>query len=283
MVMNLYILFSVSLPLAILDLIQFLLFAGKKDRLKINKPNVIRFVISIVLMLLATNFIRPVAPNVAVNLALHIAVYVIILILVYRITIQYAVLSVAFTMLIYSTIENAYVPYIVAYISKGWDNFGKQYMLYPIYTLPNFICCIIVIRFLWKYEILMISKINKNFYKLFIYTTLILILVEYILFFLFYTYFDKMPLAHQIAFSVTLLLMSIGLNLLVLRLIHKAVVGLVQKGYDQYSDLEEAVKYAFVEIQKMLKEKNYDGANNFLDEIMNKEEEKITKIPKNRR
>lgn len=272
--MNLYILFLVSLPEAFLSLIQFLLFTGEKGKLKINKPNIIRFAISLALMLVASNYIRPNAPNVAVNMALHIVAYVIILILVYRMNVPYAILGVAFTMMIYSTIENAYVPYIVAYISKGWDNFGKQYMLYPIYSLPITICRIIVIWFLWKHEILMISKINKSFHKIFIYTTLILILVEYFLFFLFDTYFDKMPLTHQIAFSVTLLLMAIGVNLLVFKLIYKAIVGLVQKGYAQYSDLEDAAKYAFNEIQKMLKEKNYDGANGLIDEIMDNEEHK---------
>jgi hypothetical protein len=272
--MNIYILFLVSLPEAFLSLIQFLLFSGEKDKLKINKSNIIRFVISLVLMLVASNYIRPVSPNVAVNMALHIIAYVIILILVYRINIPYAVLCVAFTMMIYSTVENAYIPYIIAYISKGWDNFGKQYLLYPIYSLPITLCRIIIIWFLWNHEILMVSKINKSFHKIFISTTLVLILTEYFVLFIFYTYFDKMALAHQIGFSITLLVMAIGLNLLVFRLIHKAVVGLIQKGYAQYSDLEDAAKYVFTEMQKMLKEKNYDGANNIIDEIMGNEEQK---------
>lgn len=273
-IMNLYILLLVSLPEAFLSLIQFLLFVGEKDKLKVNKPNIIRFAVSIILMLIATNFIRPIAPNVAVNMALHVVAYIIILILIYRINIRYATLGVSFSMLVYSTVENAYVPYIVAYISKGWDNFGKQYMLYPIYSLPIFICMIIVIWFLWKHEILLVSKINKSFHKLFIYTTIILILAEYFLFFLFDSYFDKMPLAHQIVFSVVLLLMSIVLNLLVFKLIYKAVIELVQKSYANYSDLEDAAKYAFSIIHKMLQEEDYNGANNLINEIMGKEEHK---------
>lgn len=273
-VMNIYILFLVSLPEAFLSLIQFLLFAGEKDKLKINKPNIIRFIISLVLMLVASNYIRPISPIVAVNMVLHIVAYVIILILVYKIKIPYAILGIAFTMMIYSTIENAYVPYIVAYISKGWDNFGKQYMLYPIFSLPITLCRIIVICFLWKHEMLMISKFNKSFHRIFIFTTLILILVEYLLFFLFDTYFDKMPLVHEIAFSITLLVTALGLNLLVFRLIHIAVVGLIQKGYAQYSDLEDAARYAFTEIQIMLSEKNYDAATELIDDIMCKDEYK---------
>ncbi len=274
MVMNLYILFFVSLPLAILDLAQFLLFAGKKDRLKINSPNVIRFVISVILMLVATCFIRPAASSVPVSMTLHTIVYVIILILVYRINIQYAILGVIFTMLLRSTIENAYFPYIIAFTSKGWANFQQQYLLYPLYTIPDFISSIIVIWFLWKYEFFMITKINKSLHKIFIYTTLVLLSVEYYFLFLFFTYSDKMPLAHQISFSITLLVMATGLNLLIFRLIYKVVIGLVQKGYAQYSDLEDAAKYAFVEIQKMLKEKNYSGASNLIDEIVGKEEQK---------
>lgn len=276
-IMNVYILLLVSLPEAFLSLIQFLLFAGKKDKLKINKPNIIRFVISIVLMLGASNYIRPAAPNVAMNMALHITAYVVIITLIYRLNVPYAILGVAFTMLIYSSIENAYLPYIVAYISKGWGNLEKQYMLYPVFALPNTICRIIIVWFLWKYEIFIVTRINKSFRKMFMYTTLILILVEYILFFLFNTYFDIMPLTHQIAFSITLVLMALGLNLLVFRLMHKVVVGLVQKGYEQYTDLEDAAKYAFNEIQKLVKEKDYNGVDMLVDKIMGNENYKITK------
>lgn len=228
-------------------------------------------------MLTATCFIRPVAQSVAVSMTLHIAVYIIILLSVYRINIQYAILGVIFALLIRSTVENAYFPYIIAFASKGWANFQQQYVLYPLYTIPDFLSSIIVIWFFWKYEIFMIFKINRSFHKLFLYTTSILLSVEYLFYYLFYAYSDKMPLAHQIVFSTAMLVMTLGLNLLIFKLIHKAVVGFVQKGYTQYSDLEEAAKYAFIEIHKMLKDKNYDGAINFIDEIIGKEEQKSIK------
>jgi hypothetical protein len=68
--------------------------------------------------------------------------------------------------------------------------------------------------------------------------------------------------------------MAVGLNLLIFKLIYRVIVGLVQKGFSQYTDLEEAAKYAFVEVQNMLMVKNYDEANNFIKEILGREEQK---------
>ncbi len=273
-VINLYILLLVSLPLAVLDLAQFLLFAGSKNRLMINRPNVIRYAAAVFLMLMASLILRSISPNVPINMLLHIIAYIVILLLVYRIKFQYAVLGVAFTMLIYSTIDNITSPFLITYISSGWENFKDHFILYPIYSIPNFICSILVIRLLWKYELLMISKINRNFHRLFINTTLLLIFVEYFFCFVFYTYSSKMSLVHQIAFSVALLLMTVCLNLLIFVLFHKTIVGLVQKGYANYTDLEESARFAFSEIQKLLNDKNYDEAINFIDELIEKEEKK---------
>ena len=274
MIINFYILFLVSLPLAVLDLAQFLLFTGNKNRLMLNKANIVRFAAAVFLMLIATYLIRSISPNVPINMLLHIIAYVIILLLVYRMNFQYAVLGVAFTMLIYSTIDNVTFPYIIKYFSKGLENFENQFVLYPLFTLPNFICSIIVIRLLWKYEIHMLSKINSSFHKLYIKTALILIVIEYFLSFIFNNNSSEMSLGHQITFSAALLLLTVCMNLIIFNLYHKTIIGLVQKGYANYLDLEESARFAFTEIQKMLYEKNYEEAINFIDELMEKEENK---------
>ncbi len=266
MVMNIYILMLVSLPEAFLNLILFLLFSGNKDRLKVNKPNVIRFIATLVLMLVATNFIRPAAPNVAVNMVLHILAYFVIILIIYRINIRYALLGICFTMLIYSTVENAYVPYIMIY-TKGIAKFAGHYMMYPVYSLPTRICQLLAICLLYKYEILLVTKISKKFHTLFILNTLVLTVIEYSLLFLYLTYFDKMLLAHQIAFSATIFIMVTGLNFLVFSLIYNAVTVLVQRGYDKYAELEEDAIFALNTIKGMLRNKEVDEAVNLIDKL----------------
>jgi hypothetical protein len=264
-------LFLVSLPEAFLSLILFLLFAGEKEKLKFNVSNIIRFIGSLVLMLLASEFIRPKAPNVIVNMALHLLAYIIIILVVYRIKLSYAILSVGFAMLIYATAENAYVPYIVAYVYKGMDNFATGYLMYPVYSLPIRIAQLIAIWFFWKHETLLVTRINKRFHKDFIVSTLMLLLVEYFFLFLFYTYYEIMPLAHQIAFSIALCTMSIMFNLLVFRLVYNAVYGIVNSGYKHYLEFEEDVKNVLNEIQTLLKENKAYEAIKLINELNDKD------------
>lgn len=271
MVMNGYILLFVSLPEAILNIIIFLLFAGKKESLKINKPNAIRFVITLGLMLASSAFIRPKAPNVAVNMCVHLIAYVAIIVIVYKINIQYAFLSVGLAMLTYSTVENAYTPYVIVYLLKGMENFPKEYLMFPIYSLPIRISQLIVIWFLWKHEILLVTKMDKRFHTNFIFTTLILILVEYFFVFIFYTYYEIMPLHHQIVFSIALCVMAIAFNLLIFKLVYNAVYGIVKKSYTYYSELEDNVRHAFNEIRRMLKDNNVEEAIKLIDELNGKE------------
>lgn len=271
MVMNIYILMLVSLPEAFLNLMLFLLFSGNKDKLKVNKQNVIRFIAALILMLVATNFIRPAAPNVAVNIVLHMLAYLIIMLIIYRVNVRYALLSICFTVLIYTTVENAYASYIVVYISKGMENFANQYMLYPVYSMPTRICQLIAVCLLYKYDLLLVTKINKKFHTLFILNTLVLIVLEYFFLFLYLTYFNNMPLTHQIAFSCAIFVMAIGLNLLVFMLIYNAVTVLVQRGYDKYAELEEDAIFALSTIRNMLDNKEVDEAVRLIDKLTDKD------------
>jgi hypothetical protein len=270
MVMNLYILFFVSLPEAFFNEIVILIFAGAKDKLKVNKPNILRFAASMVLVLTASWLIRPIAPNVVVNMALHIVAYVLINTLIYRLNIKYSIMSVAFALLCYITINITFIPYIVKFIYGGMKGFANAYYLYPLFSLPMWICQFIMASFLWKYEFLMATKINNRFHNFFIATFLILAFTEYSLVFIFYDYSDKLPLAIQIVFSFSLLIMTLVFNLMVFRFVHIVINGIVARGYRKYSELEDDVKFAFNELRDLLKSNNVDEAIKLIDDLNGK-------------
>lgn len=277
MIMNLYILLLISLPEAFLNIILILLFAGKKEKLKLDKNNIMRFTIALVSMLLVSNFIRPIVPNVVINMLLHVIAYIVILKLVYNIDLKYITLGVLFMVLVLSSVENLYIPYIITYVSKGIENFSNHYPFYVVYSMPYRIFQIILIRFFWKHQVLLVTKINRRFHNFFIISTFILIIIEYFLNYLFYSYFNVMTLSHQISLSLSLILMVTVFNYLVFKFIYIAVSDIVTNGYKQYTELEENVKYALNEVEELLKMDKVDDAINLIDKLIGKDKIKLYK------
>lgn len=273
MIMNATILIFVSLPEAFLNLMIILLFAGARGRLKINKPNGIRFIIALALMLTASWFIRPIALNVVMNMTLHIIAYVLIITLIYWENVVKIAFSVALTLLIYSAVENSYIPLIIAYVSKGIDSFFKNIPLLILYSLPYRMAQIAAIILLYKTNIIMvISKVNRKFRQIFAACFIILIFLEYYFSYIFGLYFDKMHIVHQMTYSITLFVMLIVFNILILKFIDVAVRGVVTKGFQQYTELEENAKHAFLEVHKLLKNNNVNAAIKLLEELTEDEE-----------
>lgn len=252
--MNLYILFIISLPEAFFNLIIFLLFAGARDKLKINKSNIIRFAVSLVSMLVASSIIRPVVPNVVVNMISHCLVYILIIMLVYGFRLSYASLSVVFTMLMFSSIENLYYPFIVAYISKGIDNYMKHFQWIALYAMPSRILQLGIILCLWKYEILLVTKISKKFHKAFIISTFIMIIVEYFFAYSFANYFNTYSLSYQVIFAAMLVLMTIAFCFLIFQTVYVAIGDVLTRGFTKYMELEENAKLAFDIINELIKD-----------------------------
>lgn len=271
--MNFYILVLVSLPEAFLNIVIILLFAGKKEKLNLNKPNLIRFTMTLVLMLLASSIIRPIAPSVMINMFLHTIVYVIIFVLIYRLKLPYAILSISFMFLIYSTLENLYLPFIITYAFNGIDNFFNQYYLLPLFSIPNRVGQIAVILFLWKYEILLVTRINKRFHKFFIISSLSIIFIEFFLGYLFCSYFNKINLIHQISLSVSLISFVFLFNFLIFKFFYVVISDMLVNGYKKYNEFEENVLFALTEIQTMLKHSKVDEAIKLIDELNGKNDE----------
>ena len=282
MVMNLYILFFISLPEALLNLYIMLRLAGESKKLKFkNINNTLRFLITIALMLLGSWIIRPLAPNVVINILLHSIVYTLLISLIYKTNLIKSAFCVSLVLLLYSTVENLYIRFIIAYISHGIENFNSNYQMFIVYSLPYRFAQIAAIIFLIKYEIVLdIAKIDKSFNRLFVICMYLLTCLEYCFSYLFDMYFEKMSLFHQIIFSIAISIMAFITSLLVFKFIYIIVRGLLTGGYKQYQELEMDSKYAFKKVYTLIKDNNINGAEEILENLIDIKKTKDTEVKK---
>lgn len=267
MVMNLYILFLVSLPEAFLNLIIVLLITGQKDKLKLNRNNAVRFFATLFLMLLSSCIIRPVSPNIITSMTLHIIAYTIIIMLVYRMKLVYALFGTAFFLMIITTTEVLYTPYVITYGFQGMDNFQNAYHWFVLLSAPQRIVQILVAVFLWKHDILLVTRINNKFHKIFLASFLLLMFGEQLLYFIFISIFEKLQFVYQIAFTVAMFIIILVLNFLILKLIYTVINGLVVKSFNKYNEFEDDVKFAFDEIRTLLVNNQVDEAVKLIDDL----------------
>lgn len=269
MLMNVLILIFVSLPEAFLNLIIILLFAGKKDCLKISGENVKKFAVTLFLMITTSYIIRPLISNVAANMAIHSVVYMGVIAAVYRQNIAYTGFSVALTLTMYSVIENTYMPLIITYVSKGIENFfSSSIHIIALCSLPYRLAQIATILLLNRTNIVYIlSTICRRFSKSLTIILLGFIFVNYYLSYLFSLYFDKFQPVHQISFAIALFILMIVFAVLIAKFINIGIRGVVINGYKQYRELEENSKYAFIELLRLLKDNDKAQAIEILEEL----------------
>lgn len=267
MVMNLYILLLVSLPEAFLNLTIALLITGRKENLKINSQNILKFAATIILMLTSSWVIRPISPNIMTSTAMHTIAYSLIFILVYRMKPIYALFGTSFFLLIITTTELLYTPYVITYAFKGISNFQDAYQWYVLLAIPQRIFQVIVAAFLWKHEILLATKINRRFHRLFLASILSLLFGEQLLYFVFLTVFDKMQLVCQITFSVSMFIIVLALNILLFKLVYTVITGLIVNSYNKYCEFEDDVKFALDEIRSLLTNNQVKEAVKLIDYI----------------
>ncbi len=267
MVMNLYILLLVSLPEAFLNLIIALLITGRKENLKINSQNILKFATAIILMLTSSWVIRPISPNIVTSIVMHTIAYSLIFMLVYRMKPIYALFGTSFFLLIITTTDMLYISYVITYIFKGMAGFQNGYHWYVLLAMPQRIIQFIAIVFLWKHEVLLATKINYGFHKLFLTAFLLLTFGEQLLYFVYLDLCEKLTLIYQIMFSVSMFVIVLVLNLLLFKLIHMVVGNLLQKSYKMYTDLEDDVGFALDEIRALLVNNQVDEAVKLIDYI----------------
>lgn len=270
MVLNLDILTFVSLPEAFLNLIIILLLAGLKDSLSLIKLNVLRFIFSLVFMLVATSLIRPIAPNVAVSFIAHSFVYSIIITVVYRIDIRKAFYSVTLLSFFFATFENIFYPYIVAYCFGGIENYQSSNINIIVCAIPTRLFQIGVISFLWRFvDELLVTKLNKKFYNIFVANFFVLTLVQYFFSYFFTVYFNRMSVTLQVFFSAALFLIMVVFNVIIYCFIYFMVRGIITQGYRRYQILENSTTDSFSKAYQLLENNDIKGAMSLIEGYAN--------------
>ncbi|MCX7749471.1 MAG: hypothetical protein N2645_21650 [Clostridia bacterium] len=281
-----------SLPEAILNLVLILLVLGKKEEYLNRKlESAIRFSFTVILMLIATSTLRPLASNVIESMIYHIIAYIIIISLVYgkslkSIYINIGTVSFGTTiiMLFISTIDNLYMPILTILHSDINSYLNNILVLIPL-SIPVRLVQGGAICLLWKYsKVLEVTKINKMLRKIFVISNVIIITAEYYLSNNFVNYYKMYTTSEQIFYTIAILMLTITVNFLVFSCIYitiKKVIMISDHNYKKLqqckNDLEEDAKYAFNEVYRLLKDsENVDQAIDLLEKILNKSDIKPT-------
>ncbi|MCX7923973.1 MAG: hypothetical protein N3B21_18460 [Clostridia bacterium] len=271
MAMNLFILFFISFPEAILGLYMILLFAGEKKYLYLlNRKNVLRFAATLALMLTASYTLRPLAPNVAVNTLLHCVAYIIIIGIVYRMDIYRTVFAVVLLLSFFATVENGYIPFVITYISKGIREFYSNKLVLLLVSIPTRILQLATIMFLRKYYIVFIAtKLNKRIYTWLTAIMLFVFCIDYSASYMFVLYFNSLSFVHQIFSSIGLYALGI-INFLILKLVYENTKWTVGSATTQYQNLERNSEHIQEEVYRLLQNNDINGAKRLLEKAKNR-------------
>jgi hypothetical protein len=259
---------GVSLPEAVASLIIMILLLGQRKYLNWrDKSNIIRFVGSICLMLLATVVVLPLSPNVVTNAAGHFIFYLLIIKLVYSIDFPAALFSVSLFYTLAMVVENTYMPFVITYVFKSPANFYSDSVNLLIYSIPARVMQIIIIVFLLKYHIVFIStKLNKKINILVSVVLAGIMFSELFISLAFVNNFDKFSQASQILFSVSLAALML-FNMLIIKIVFEVTKWAVEAGSNQYYSLENHSEWLFNKIRTLLEENNIDGAKKILSRL----------------
>ncbi len=278
MEMNTFMLLLVSLPEAFLNLMLILLFAGQKNCLKLKQQNIIKFCITLVLMLVSTWFIRPLAPNIVVNTLCTTVAYIVIFLIVYRLNVGIIALSVTSILLYILAIENTYIPFVIAYHAKNLTEFFGSNLTLLLCSIPERVLQVLAIALLWKYnEALVITSINKKFRMILIPCNIIIFSTEEFFSNIFVKFFNSFSFFEQIIYAVVLLMLILAFNTLIFAYMYIALKGVMILGFNRYQklenkyqELEDNAQFAFDEVYQLLKNNNTENAVTMLEELLGK-------------
>lgn len=262
---DLFIVLTVTSFETILNLVVILLLAGERGFLDFTaRLNIVRFAVCTVLICILSYIFRPLAPNVIVNSLFHVAIYIVAIMLVYRIGIYRAVFCTLILLFFFASFENIYVPYIMAYISKGYANFFSNDITIFLCSLPERILWIGVIIFLWKHHIIFITaRLNKRIYIL---LTVILIsasLAMNTISLVYVSYFNNISLAYQMTFSVGLLILGVA-DFLLIKLLYELMKWSIERGTARYMESEYNLDWLIKKLNILLYNNEYENAKKLL-------------------
>ncbi len=252
---DLFMLIFLSLPEFLLELPLILLISGEKEKLKFNAKNTIKFSMAIALMLSATWLIRPHVSNTVQSIACHTVAYVLIILVVYRIHPFRALLGVTWAILYVDTLENTFIPFVIAYISKGLNNFYGSNITLILVSLPVRTFQFLAVRYFYKNdEYLNAIRSEKKYSIIFAVSCYLMTLSEVFIAYVYYTYFDKFSFMVQLLFSCALLILMISFFMAIFGFIYIVVKKFANdvKCRDEKQKQQSAIKI------KRVNEKNHD-------------------------
>lgn len=274
--------FAVWTPEAILNLIIVLLIAGMKDRLKLNKvENLIRFASTVTCMVLSSVFVWPLIDNyfnnisIVVSFLAHMFIYTLIIFTIYRISINKVFISVLLMGFTVTTFENSFFPFLVGYISGGYENYSNNLSQYIVFSCITRIAQVLFIRFLWNNQyIFMVTEINKKVYKAFSFFIFGLTICEVYISFNFSQYFGQMSTKSQIFYGLALIVMLILFYMLIFKIIYSVIRLMLTNGYKQLRTFELGAEEAFKSVYILLENNDIDSAKSYISLLIGSEENK---------
>jgi hypothetical protein len=274
--------FVVWTPEAILNLIIVLLIAGLKDKLKLNKlENLIRFASVVVCMVLSSVFIVPLVnkvfpdTNIVISFLLHTVAYAIIFFAIYTVDFQKAFLSVLLMGFTFATLENIYYPFLVAYVSHGYQSYNNNISQYVLFSCITRIVQVILIAFLWDNQyIFLVTKLNKKLYNIFSIFISLLAICELYVSVMYSACFGQMSFENQITYGIVLIVMIILFYVLIYKIIYSTIRTIIVQGYKQYQVLEKGAQEAFKSVYSLLEGNDIESAKAYVAVLIGGEENK---------
>ena len=274
--------FAVWTPEAILNLIIVLLIAGMKDRLKLNKvENLIRFASTVTCMVLSSVFVWPLIDkyfnniSIVVSFIIHAIAYAIIFLIIYQVNIRTALTSVLLMLFTLGTLENTYFPFLVAYVSGGYEHYVNSISQYVLFSCITRVAQTFIIIFLWNNEhVFLVTKLNKNLHRTFSIFISGLAICELYISFSFSQFFGQMSVTSQILYGIVIIFMVFLFYLLICKIIHSIIHLMLVQGYKQYQTLEAGAEEAFKSVYLLLKRNDIESAKSYISLLIGSEENK---------
>ncbi|MCX7748258.1 MAG: hypothetical protein N2645_15430 [Clostridia bacterium] len=276
MKIGLMMLLILSLPEAIINLIMIITVSEKSDVLQLNIKNTIRFVITIALMLTATCILKPLSNTVLLSYLVNIFSYTIIICIMYRINIGILLFCSSVVVLLVSTLENIFIPFVITYVTHGVEAYFNNLPLMFLCSLPIRGLQVYGIYIINKYKaVLIVSRFDKKFRIFFVVCNLIILVTQNVFSKMYIDNFNDTSLLLQILYAACLLAIILTVYIFIYSFMYSIAKGIIKRMDDsykkleyKYSELEDNTSIAFSKLHSILKNNNVEEAINVIESIL---------------
>ena len=225
--MSLFSILTVSVPEAILNIYLAFVLTGQRNKLYPDSLNIIRLLIAVPLMVVASVTSRAMLENMAYVFLVNFLVYTIILKLVYRLKWKDSLLCVVIICGFLITVEAIYIyPFITLY-SKNLDIYYSNDIVRLVSSIPERFAQLAVIISFWKWDLVYLDLRGlKKIQSAFILLVVLLLSTELAFSYVFVNSLDRL----LFPFKVTIIMGSF-LFAIINYLLCKVVIMLARRNY----------------------------------------------------